>query len=301
MPDLSILIPARNEQFLNRTIEDIFAHVEGDTEIIVVLDGSWPAEPIPDNPRLTLIHHSTSIGQRAATNEAARLSEAKYLMKVDAHCAFDQGFDVKLMADMQDDWTMAPLMKNLHAFDWVCPNGHRRYQSPSGVCKDCGEPTAMDVVWIAKNNPKSTSYRFDKDLHFQYWEDYKKKQKGDLVESMSLQGSAFLVTRKKYFELDICDERHGSWGQQGTEVACRTWLSGGRVVISKKTWYAHLFRTQGADFGFPYPNPGIEKARVHSRQLWNLKEPNKFPNWDKAKYPLIWLIQKFAPVPEWGD
>jgi glycosyltransferase involved in cell wall biosynthesis len=295
MPDLSILIPARNEQFLNNTIQDIFAHAEGDTEVIAVLDGQWGAEPIPDNPRLTLIYHSQSIGQRAATNEAARLSEAKYLMKVDAHCAFDKGFDVKLLADMQDDWTMAPLMKNLHAFDWVCEEGHRRYQSPSGVCTQCGKLTKMDVVWIAKNNPKSTAYRFDKDLHFQYWEDYKKKQKGDLVESMSLQGSAFLVTRKKYFELDICDERHGSWGQQGTEVACKTWLSGGRVIVSKKTWYAHLFRTQGGDFGFPYPNPGIERARKYSRDLWL---NNK---WDKAKYPLDWLIQKFAPVPEWGD
>jgi glycosyltransferase involved in cell wall biosynthesis len=295
MTDLSILIPARNEQFLNNTIQDIFAHAEGNTEVIAVLDGQWGTEPIPDNPRLTLIYHPTSIGQRAATNEAARLSEAKYLMKVDAHCAFDQGFDVKLMADMQDDWTMAPLMKNLHAFDWVCENGHRRYQSPSGVCTQCGLPTTMDVVWISKNNPRSTSYRFDKDLHFQYFEEYKKKQKGDLVESMSLQGSCFMATRKKYFELDLCDERHGSWGQQGTEVACKTWLSGGRVVISKKTWYAHLFRTQGGDFGFPYPNPGIEKARKYSQDLWL---NNK---WDKAKYPLDWLIKKFAPVPEWGS
>lgn len=294
MCELSILIPARNEIFLNKTIEDIFAHAEGDTEVIAVLDGQWSTEPIPDHERLTLVYHSTSIGQRAATNEAARLSNAKYIMKVDAHCAFDHGFDVKLMADMQDDWTMAPLMKNLHAFDWVCEAGHRRYQSPSGECKECGKPTTMDVVWIAKNNPKSTAYRFDKDLHFQYWEGYKKRQKGDLVESMSLQGSAFLVTRKKYFELDICDERHGSWGQQGTEVACKTWLSGGRVIISKKTWYAHLFRTQGGDFGFPYPNPGIERARKYSRDLWL---NNK---WDKAKYPLDWLIQKFAPVPEWS-
>ena len=294
MTDLSILIPARNEQFLNQTIEDIFQHMEGDTEVIVVLDGQWGTEPIPDRDRLTIIYHSTSIGQRAATNEAARLAQSRYLMKVDAHCAFDQGFDVKLMADMRDDWTMAPLMKNLHAFDWVCENGHRRYQGQSGVCTECGKPTTMDVVWVSKNNPRSTSYRFDKNLHFQYWDEYKKQQKGDLVESMSLQGSCFMVTRKKYFELDICDEKHGSWGQQGTEVACKTWLSGGRVIINKKTWYSHLFRTQGGDFGFPYPNPGIDKARKYSQNLWL---NNK---WDKAIHPLEWLIEKFAPVPEWN-
>jgi len=292
--DLSILIPARHEQFLLKTIEDIFAHAEGETEVIAVLDGEWPLDPITDHPRLTLIYHPESIGQRAATNEAARLSDARYLMKVDAHCSFDQGFDVKMMNAMQDDITMVPVMRNLHAFDWVCEEGHRRYQSPSGVCTECGKPTTQDVVWIAKNNPASTSYRFDKDLHFQYFNEYKKKQKGDLVETMSLQGSCFMVTRKKYFELDLCDEKHGSWGQQGTEVACKTWLSGGRCIVNKKTWYAHMFRTQGGDFGFPYPNPGVEKARQYSRKLWL---ENK---WDKAVHPLSWLVEKFAPVPDWS-
>jgi len=294
MIDLSILIPARNEMFLARTIEDILGHMEGNTEIIAVMDGQWTEPPVQDHERVQLIYHSESIGQRAATNEAARLSSGKYLMKCDAHCAFDQGFDVKMIADMQPDWTMVPVMRNLHAFDWVCPGGHRRYQGPSGICTECGQPTERDVVWIAKKNPQSTSYRFDKDLHFQYWREYKEHQKGDLVESMSLQGSCFMVTREKYFELDLCDEAHGSWGQQGTEVACKTWLSGGRVVVSKKTWYAHLFRTQGGDFGFPYPNPGIGKAREYSRDLWL---NNK---WDKAIHPLSWLIERFAPVPDWS-
>jgi len=292
---LTILIPARNELFLPHTVEDIFRNIEGDTEVIVVLDGRWSEKGIPDNPRLQMIYHSESVGQRAATNEAARLAESKYLMKVDAHCAFDKGFDVKMMADMQDDWTMVPLMRNLHVFDWVCKNGHRRYQGQSGPCKECGEPTERDIVWISKTNPQSTAYRFDKKMHFQYWAEYKKKQKGDLVESMSLQGSCFMVTRDKYFELDLCDEAHGSWGQQGTEVACKTWLSGGRVIVNKKTWYSHLFRTQGGDFGFPYPNPGIKKAREYSQDLW-LND-----KWDKAIHPLSWLIDRFAPVPEWSD
>lgn len=295
MVDLSVLIPARNEMFLSRTIEDILQNMRGRTEIIAVMDGGWAEPGVSVHPRVSVIFHAVSVGQRAATNEAARLAKGRYLMKCDAHCAFDEGFDVKLMADMQDDWTMAPLMKNLHAFDWVCPNGHRRYQGPSGVCTECGEATTRDVVWRAKKSPNSTAYRFDRDLHFQYWPEWKAKQTGDLVESMSLQGSCFMCTKEKYFELELCDEKHGSWGQQGTEVACKTWLSGGRVIISKKTWYAHMFRTQGGDFGFPYPNPGIEKAREYSRQLWLEGK------WEKAKHPLGWLIEKFGPVPGWEE
>ncbi len=294
--DLSILIPARNEMFLKQTIDDILENIEMDTEVIAVLDGQWPVEPIPQHERLNLILLPKSIGQRASTNMACKLSKAKYVMKVDAHCAFDKGFDRIMIEDMQDDWTMVPVMKNLHAFDWVCKVcGARRYQGPSDKCKECGGEEYKDVVWIAKKSPNSTSYRFDTTLKFQYWGEYKKQQKGDLVETMSLQGSCFMMTRERYWDLNICDESWGSWGNQGTEVAIKSWLSGGRVIVNKKTWYAHMFRTQGGDFGFPYALSGkeVERARKCSRDLF-LND-----KWDKAVHPLSWLIDKFNP-PEWS-
>ncbi len=299
MADLSILIPARNEMFLARTIEDILKNMRGDTEIIAVLDGAWADPGVIDHERVTLVHNQESIGQRAATNQAARLSTAKYVMKCDAHCAFDEGFDVKLMNEMHDDWTMIPLMRNLHAFDWVCPDGHRRYQSPSGPCTVCGKPTTRDVVWIAKPRPESVSYCFDSSPHFQYFGEYSRRPegKGELTESMSIQGSCFMLTREKYWELGICDENFGSWGSQGIEVAAKTWLSGGRVMVNKKTWYAHMFRTQGGDFGFPYPMSGRdqEKAKNYAKNLF-------FNNqWPLQKHPFSWLVEKFWPVKGWTE
>ena len=295
--DLSILIPSRNEMFLARTIEDILSNIEGNTEIIVGLDGLWADPPITDNPRVTIVHVSESIGQRAMTNHLCRLSSAKYIMKVDAHCAFDKGFDVKMMNDMQDDWTMVPIMRNLHAFNWVCPDGHIRYQGPSGPCTTCNKETVRDVVWIAKNNPQSTSYCFDSEPHFQYFNEFKKRPggKGDLTESMSLQGSCFMLTRDKYWELNICDENFGSWGSQGIEVAVKTWLSGGRVMVNHKTWYAHMFRTQGGDFGFPYQLSGsaVSHAKKTAKDLFFAG------TWEKQIRPLSWLIEKFWPVPGW--
>jgi len=303
MARLSILIPARNEQFLSRTIDDILAHIEGDTEIIIGLDGLWADPPIIDNNKVTIVHVSESIGQRAMTNQLCRLSKAKYVMKVDAHCAFDQGFDVKMMNSMEghDDWTMAPVMRNLHVFNWVCPNGHIRYQGPSGPCTVCAKETAKDIVWIPKNNPQSTAYCFDPEPHFQYMNELKNRQsyqqQGDLTESMSLQGSCFMLTRDKYWELDICDEVFGSWGSQGIEVACKTWLSGGRVVINHNTWYAHLFRTQGGDFGFPYEISGkqTDRAKKLAKEVFF---GNKLPNQIR---PLSWLVERFWPIPGWTE
>lgn len=299
MTDLSIVIPSRNEMFLARTIQDLLEHIEGDTDIIAVLDGAWADPPVEQHPKVTLIYHEQSIGQRAATNEAVRVSTSKYVMKVDAHCAFDQGFDVKLLADMQDDWTCAPTMKNLHIFNWVCPNGHERYQGPSGPCQECGQPTVMDVVWIPKRSPNSSSYCFDAEPHFQYFGEYNKRPegKGDITESMSLQGSAFMVSRQRYLDLGFNDEEFGSWGSQGIEIACKSWLSGGCVMINHKTWYAHCFRTQGQDFGFPYPLSGrqVEHAKRMARDTF-------FNNkWPQQIRPLSWLVKKFWPVKGWSD
>jgi len=120
---LSILIPARNEMFLARTIQDILEKRESETEIIAVLDGEWTSPSIPQNERVFVVYLPESVGQREATNIGARLARGRYIMKVDAHCAFEKGFDRKMIDFMKkhgDDVTSAPIMRNLWAFDWKC-------------------------------------------------------------------------------------------------------------------------------------------------------------------------------------
>jgi len=308
---LSILIPSRSEMFLSRTIEDILANIEADTEVIAVIDGESSEPPIPQHERVNVIYLTKSIGQRAATNLACKLSKAKYVIKVDAHCSFDKGFDRKMIEAFKitgGDVTMVPIMRNLWAFDWKCYHcGWKKYQGPTPAkCEQCGKSNKIrrKMLWIGKRNPQSTSYCFDSTPHFQYFEDWKhrpqydkdKKEKG-LTETMSLQGSCWMLTREKYWELGICDEAFGGWGSQGIEVAVKTWLSGGRVLVNHKTWYAHMFRTQGGDFGFPYPIRGADqdKARAYARNLFFDN------NWPKQIHPLSWLVEKFWPVRGWAD
>lgn len=304
--DLSILIPSRCEEWLAETLADLIVNIRGETEIIAVVDGEKFPKTLPQHERLKIIELKDSIGQRAATNLAAREARGTYLMKTDAHTAWKKGFDTALLQgfkDLGDNVTQVPVMRNLHVFDWVCPEGHRRYQSPSGPCETCGKETRKDLVWYAKPNPSSVAYRFDHTLHFQYFKSwktskqYQEQVKTGYTETMSLQGSCFVLHKDKYWGLNICDEAFGSWGQQGVEVACKTWLSGGRCIVNHNTWYAHLFRTSGGDFGFPYriSDKQVNAAREHSRKLFLDN------NWDQQIHPLIWLIDKFAPVPNWHD
>ena len=315
--DLSILIPSRSEMFLARTIEDILANIEADTEVIVVLDGQWAEPPIPYHERVSLIYVPEAIGQRAAANLACKLSKAKYIMKVDAHCSFDKGFDRKMLEAFKetgDNVTMVPTMRNLWAFDWKCMKcGKKWYQGPTptkcaennfkGTGQPCdGKDFKRKIMWVGKSNPQSNSYCFDSEPHFQYFNEYTKRpeyketlEKTGLTETMSLQGSCFMCTREKYLELNLCDETLGSWGNQGIEVAAKSWLSGGRVLVNHKTWYAHMFRTQGGDFGFPYPQSGNEVARCKQK----VKDLFFNGQWDKVIHPLSWLLEKFWPVKGW--
>src|SRR5262249_51215078 len=133
------------------------------------------------------------------------------------------------------------------------------------------------------------------DLHFQYHGPTAKGQRGEIADVMSSIGAFFCMRRERFFELGGLDESHGSWGQFGTEIACKSWLSGGRQVVNRRTWFAHLFRTQGGDFGFPYtlPNAQVEAARAHSRKLW-LEN-----TWSGQVRPLSWLLDHFAPIMGW--
>jgi len=310
---LSVLIPARNEQFLAKTIEDLLSHSEADIEVIAVLDGKWANPVVPQDPRVNVVYLPESIGQRKATDVACKLARGKYVAKVDAHCAFDQGWDRKMIEFMEkhgDDVTAVPIMRNLWAFDWKCMKcGKKWYQGPTptecketnfkGTGKKCeSKKFTKKIMWIGKANPQSWSYCFDATPHFQYFNEYKDRpgvreliEKEGYSESMSLQGSFFMCTREKYWELDLGGD-YGSWGNQGIQVACATWLSGGRVLVNHNTWYAHMFRTQGGDFGFPYENSGrkVQKTKDTIKELfWTGKYPGQ-------KLPISWLVEKFAPV-----
>lgn len=308
--DVDVLIASRNERWLKQTIDDVLLHAHAQTGVIVVLDGNWPLEPIPDHPRVTLIHHAESIGQRAAVNEAARVSRARYIVKLDAHCSVDDGFDVKLMqADEEmgrSDLTQIPAQYNLHVFDWQCRAcGDRTYQGPTlTVCAKCGKSEGFDLVmvWKPRLNRRTEFWVFDSALHFQYQGDYRTRPEaqGEIVDVMSNLGACWFMRRERFWQLGGLDESHGSWGQMGTCIACKSWLSGGRQVVNKRTHFSHLFRTRGGskgDFGFPYPlsTADVDHARAHSRELW-LEN-----GWPQQVRPLSWLVEKFWPVKGWTE
>lgn len=276
---LSVIIPARNEIYLQKTIDDVLKNAGGEIEIIAVCDGYWPDPPIKDDPRVILIHHTTSIGQRQSINEAAKIAKGKYVMKLDAHCAVDKDFDIKLAKDCKYDWTVIPRMYNLDVLTWK-PKLHKRTDY-------------MYMGWNDKGQLRALYY------NGQEWK--RQHRKTALIDdTMCCMGPCFFMHKDRFWELGGCDEKHGGWGQQGVEVACKAWLSGGRLVVNKNTWFSHWFRgggvPEGHKSGFPYEISGkdVSFSRKYSMDLWL---ENK---WPLAKREFNWLINKFNP-PTWDN
>ena len=291
MAKVSVIIPARNETYLQRTIESVLAAARGDIEVIAVCDGYWPDPPIKDDPRVILIHHTEARGQRQSINEAARIAKGKYIMKLDAHCAVDEGFDVKLAADCQYNWTVIPRMYNLDHETWQ-PKLHKRTDY-------------MYIGFNEKNELRSLYYTGDdwKRLHTEspFIGRHGNVPRNSIIgleeklidDTMGCMGPCFFMHKERFWELGGCDENHGGWGQQGIEVALKAWLSGGALKVNKKTWFAHWFRG-GSGPGFPYHISGreVDNARKYSMDLW-LND-----KWPQAQRPLAWLVEKFNP-PGW--
>lgn len=272
-PTVSVIIPARNEKYLERTIRNVLENARGEVEVLTVLDG-WLPEPRIEigDERAVFFHFPEGIGQRQAINFAAKKARGKFVMKLDAHCAVDEGFDIKLAADCEYDWTVIPRMYNLDIETWK-PKKHKR--------------TDYMYIGLRENGELRTEYYGGREFKRQH-------AKPDLIDdTMSCMGPGFFMHKDRFWELGGCDEAHGGWGQQGVEVACKAWLSGGRLVVNKKTWFAHWFRGGGGP-GFPYPIGGraVTAARAYSKDLWL---NNK---WPKATRKFEWLLEKFNP-PGW--
>jgi len=308
---LSIIIASRNEEFLAKTVENIIENKNDDTEIIVGLDEKWAKPPLVDHPDVTIYYVPVSLGQRAMCNQLCRLSKAKYIMKLDGHCTVDKDFDKKMIEGFKetgDNVIAIPSMYNLHAFSWKCKKcGMKWYQGPTPTHCMSGEHVEnpncdntrhfeKKIVFKPRWNRRTEFWNFDNDLHFQYDNGRKKRpeSQGQIVDTMSCIGACWMVTRDKYWELNLNDETFGSWGQMGTELSCKIHLTGGRMVVNKNTYFSHLFRTQ-KDFGFPYPqsNTQVNNAREKSKELFIYK------GFKGQIYPISWMIEKYWPVSNW--
>ena len=276
MPKLTVMIPSRNEIFLNRTVQDLFEKARGDIEIIVALDGYWPDELPPHDKRLKFIHWGAVQGMRRGQDAVAAIATGDYLMKCDAHCMFAEGFDLVLIEASQPNWVQIPRRYSLDAEKW------EKYKY------------ARDYLYLTYPvNPKAGDWG-GAGFHGYEWRERdrdKERQKLDLDDTMSFQGSCWFMPRDYFFHLGLMDsENYDPFWQEAQDIGIKVWLDGGRIIRNKRTWYAHLHKGKQYGRGYFIQKNSLQKPVEYTKELVR-----------KNRKKLESIFESYMPIPGWPD
>ncbi len=281
---ISIIIPSYKDPFLQKTIDSLLENAQGKIEVIPVLDGYVPQIPIKADKRVKPINLPNNHGMRAAINAGIKASRGKFIMKCDSHCLFGQSFDKILSRSCAENWLVVPRRYSLDENKWQ--RNEKRpvrdyhyltapiYISGYGICITPQE-------WLRRGRERNDS-------------------KYDVDDTMSFQGSCWLVNRKYFIKhvgfLNDSKDAYGPFGGEQVEIGLKYWLGGGANKVVKKTWYAHLSKQPRHYKNGTYTREykvAQARGRTWAAKHWmNNEEPG-------MKHTLSWLVEKFWPVPTW--
>lgn len=277
---LSIVIPSADPRFLPKMIPDILAKAAGPVEIIVSFDGV--DAPLPADPRVIPVHHPR-LGMRGALNAARPHVRGGWVMKTDEHCLFAEGFDEVLKRDCgADNWLLIPRRYSLDAERWAIednPKGPRDYHylsCPVWSIRERDDYSMHGIEWAERTRERMTGPAID--------------------ETMSWQGSCYFMARRHYDWLGPLEEKNwGTFAGEPQEIGLKTQLSGGAIMVTKNTWYAHLHK--GKKYGRGYRPDRAEISAGHEYNAWYWMTGQ----WAGQTRKLRDLVAQFWPAPTWPE
>jgi len=273
---LSIIIPSRNEQYLSQTVDDIFAKAKGEIEVIAVIDEQ--DQPLEPRPNLIVHKKIGKPGMKSAINQAVDIAHGEYILKTDGHCMFGEGFDVILTTNHQDNWIQIPRRYSLDAeiTPWrIKPN--RPIVDYEYLVFPFNEVTSVrnGGKWYVRAEERFSDPRYLID------------------ETMVFQGSCWMM-RKDYYlstcKLEINPKTKDEFVLEPEELAFKSWLSGGAVMVNKKTWYAHYHKHTGMR-GYRIDKRTMKQQRIYHIDYW------MHDRWPKATIKVADFINRFMPIP----
>jgi len=236
---LSAILPSWKDPYLINTIDSLLSTSQlGDQlEIIGVLDGYWPTFELRLDPRVRYVHLGKNRGMRDAINAGVSVSRGEFIMRSDEHCMFAPGFDREMVETCQSNWILTARRYYLNPKTW-------------SVMEDQGH-VDYEKLKIRDN------------LKFEgvVWKSRAKERKHIMVdETMAMQGSMWVMKRSWWDEVigELQTEGYGPLYQDSHEMSFKTWKAGGKLMVTKKTWFAHKHWTfsRTHQYGVPEATPG---------------------------------------------
>lgn len=275
MSKVSIIIPSRNEKYLKSTLADIYANATGDFEVIVGFNG-FPYTVLPNYPNLKTIYRPKQIGLKPMINTLAKAATGKYIYKSDAHCSFGKGFDEILQENMEDNWVVTPRFYVLNKETWKWQD-NRFY----------------DYFYLSCPFTDPRGLRFKAGGHWPERTKERLESHPDVDETPQMHGSGWFVNKDYFFNTlgGFPETDPDGHAQEPIWLGLKNWLKGGKLMVNKKTWYAHMHQNSN--------DRGYEEDRKHTEKTYKETADYWLRNTEKLKHDFSWFVQKFSPMPTW--
>lgn len=278
---VSIIIPSRNEKFLNKTVDGLLDNATGIIEIIVGIDGG--THSLPSRSRIKVIQEPESIGMRPIINKCVEQAQGEYIMKIDAHCLVGKGYDEELSNNCEKNWIVVPRQYSLDEDNW-CINKDKR---------------TVDYWYLSSPTLEHEERRLiTRGLHGTRWFDYSKRPGTNkpIDDLMSFQGSCYFMSREHFNNIGVMDAAsYGNFAYEAVELGMKTWCSGGSVKVNKNTWFAHLHKGKKHGRGYFLSKESVKESAEFCIKMWMNN------TWSKSIRDIRWLVDKFGPVPTWEN
>jgi len=269
----SVIVPARNERNLVRTVDNLLTNATGDIEIIIILDGRTKFEIPAENARITIIPHSNPQGKSVSINQGAAIAKGKYLMFVDAHCSVCPGYDEILQADCDDNWVVIPRYYMLESKTLTLKNYRPLDYFYLAVSWSDPEPVIQSDGWMRRTLERQNGL-------------------SHIDETMSIPGSLTFMTAE-HFHTRLGGLAAPAIGTDSTsdwlDVIMKTWLGGGRVMVNKNAWYGHM--NAPPTRGYTVNQENIKRDYVQASRYWLENR------WEGRQFDFDWIVDRFWPLP----
>jgi hypothetical protein len=184
-----------------------------------------------------------------------------------------EGFDEILKRDMEKNWVVIPRRYKLEPETWTTKN-HLDGSLP------------VDYEYWIYNEFK---HGFLKPYR---WDSRAIERKDILIDdTMTMQASCWFMHRDWYKDRGFMRvDGYTGWGQEDVEIAMETRSNGGRMMVNKNTWYAHLYKGKTFGRGYSVDTRQWDVTKQYGHKYWTVDRLEDFKK----------VIKRFMPIPNWG-
>jgi hypothetical protein len=259
---LSVILPVYYEIYLQETVNSLLENSKlgNQLELIVVYDGYWPDKLLKDDPHIKIVHLGRNRGMRGAINAGVAVSTGEFIMRVDTHCMFGEGYD-KIMTD-------------------TCP--------PDAIMTAVRfflDPVKWEVMNLPPVYYEKLVIQEGKKFAGQRWDSRTEERKNIMIdETMAMQGSVWLMPRAWWDKVivELQTEGYGPLIQDSHEMIFKTWKAGGKMLLNKLTWFAHKHRSfpRTHNNGSPENPANCDAGYAYALSVWrDYYEKEIRPKW----------------------